>query len=117
MPTAQPCLTEAPWTMAELKMAVARLKANKAADDGGLVGELLHHSPEVMLEALLHLFRTTLLTGEAPETWKQTIFNMLPKTRTAKSTHHFRPIAVVSNLRDSDGIYRPYILEGVFRKM
>ena len=51
MPMAQPCLTEAPWTMAELKMVVARLKVNKAADDAGLVAELLHHSPEVMLEA------------------------------------------------------------------
>ena len=95
MPMAQPCLTEAPWTMAELKMAVARLKANKAADDAGLVAELLHHSPEVMLEAMLHLFRRTLLTGEVPETWKQTIFNILPKTRGAKSTSDFRPIAVV----------------------
>ena len=34
-------LTEAPWSMAELKGAIARVKANKAADD-----------------ALLHLFRT-----------------------------------------------------------
>ena len=30
-----------------------------------------------------------------PETWKQTIFNMLPKTRAAKSTSDFRRIAVV----------------------
>ena len=35
------------------------------------------------------------MTGEVPETWKQTIFNMLPKTREAKSTSDFRPIAVV----------------------
>ena len=76
MPMAQPCLTEAHWTMADIKKAVARLKANKAADDAGLVAELLHHSPEVMLEALLHLFRTVLLIGRVPETWKQTIFNM-----------------------------------------
>ena len=47
----RPYLTEALWTMAELKKGVARLKANKAADDAGLVAELLHHSPEVMLEA------------------------------------------------------------------
>ena len=94
-PMVQPCLTEAPWTMAELKKAITRLKTNKAADDVGLVAELLHHSPEVMLEALLHLFRTVLLTGEVPETWKQTIFNMLPKTREAKSTSDFRLIAVV----------------------
>ena len=94
-PMVQPCLTEAPWTMAELKQAITRLKTNKVADDVGLVAELLHHSPEVMLEALLHLFRTALLTGEVPETWKQTVFNMLPKTRGAKSTSDFRPIAVV----------------------
>ena len=81
--------------MAELKKAITRLKTNKAADDVGLVPELLHHSPEVMLEALLHLFRTVLFTGEVPETWKQTVFNMLPKTRGAKSTSDFRPIAVV----------------------
>ena len=36
MPIAQPCLTEAPWTMAEVKKGVAPLKANKAADDAGL---------------------------------------------------------------------------------
>ena len=95
MPMAQPGLTEAPWTMAGLKMAVARLKAKKVPDDAGLVAELLHHSPEVMLEALWHLFRRTLLTGEVPGTWRQTIFNMLPKTGEAKSTSDFRPIAVV----------------------
>ena len=89
-PMAQSYLTEA----AELRKAVARLEANKAADDAGLVAELLHHSPEVMLEALLHLFRKVRLTGKMPETWKQTIFNMLPKTRGAKSTSDFRPIAV-----------------------
>ena len=82
MPMAQRCSTEAPETMAELKMAVARFKANKAADDARLVAELLHH-PEVLLEAVSHLFRRTLLTGEVPATWTQTIFNMLPKTTEA----------------------------------
>ena len=86
---------QAPWTMAELTKAVTRLKANNAAGDVGLAAELLHHSPEVMLEALLHLFRTVLLTGQVPETWKQTIFNMLPKIREAKSTSDFHPIAVI----------------------
>lgn len=69
----------ADWTLAELKKAVTRLKADEPADDVGLVAELLHHSPDIMLEALLHLFRTALLTGRVPETWKQTVFNMLPK--------------------------------------
>ena len=88
----------ADWTLAELKKAVTRLKADEPADDVGLVAELLHHSPDIMLEALLHLFRTALLTGRVPETWKQTVFNMLPKTREAESTSHFRPIALVKLL-------------------
>ena len=85
----------APRTLAELKKAVTRLKADEPADDVEVVAELLHHSPDVMLEALSHLFRRALLTGGVPETWKQTFFNMLPKTREAESTSDFRPIAVV----------------------
>ena len=38
------------------------------------------------------------MTGELPETWKQTIFNMLPQTREAKSTSDFPTIAVVKLL-------------------
>jgi len=86
MPMVQPYLTEE---------AVARLKKKQTAADAGLAAELLHHSPEVTLEALLHLFRKVLLTETVPGTWKRTIFNMLPKTRGAKSTSDFRPIAVV----------------------
>ena len=37
MPMGQPCLTEAAWTMAELKKVVARLKANKVAEDAELI--------------------------------------------------------------------------------
>ena len=42
------------------------------------------------------LFRTELLTGDVADTRQQTVFNMLPKTRDAKSTSDFRPIAVVN---------------------
>lgn len=37
MPMGQPCLTEAAWTMADLEKAVARLKANKVAEDAELI--------------------------------------------------------------------------------
>jgi len=71
MPMGQPCLTKARWGMAERTLAVARLKAK------GLVAEFLHHAPEVALDALLHLFRTALLSGGVPETRKPTMFNIL----------------------------------------
>ena len=41
MPMAQPCVTEAPQSMAEFKRAVARLMANKLL----MIG-LVHRSPE-----------------------------------------------------------------------
>ena len=97
MPMARPCLTEAPWSMAELKRVIARVKANKAADD-----------------ALLHLFRTALLTGEVPQTWKRsTLFNMLPKTRGAKSTSDIRPIAVVGLLYSYTETFAYLVLGGM----
>ena len=70
MPMGQPCLTKARWGMAERTLAVARLKAK------GLVAEFLHHAPEVALDALLHLFRTALLSGGVPETRNPTTFNI-----------------------------------------
>ena len=61
----------------------SRLKANKAADDVG---------------GIVTLVSDGALDWSVPETWKQTIFNMLPKTREAKSTYDFRPIALVKLL-------------------
>ena len=55
VPIAQPCSARAPLAIAEFQKKLARLKTNKAADDVGLVAEFLHHSPEVMAEALLQL--------------------------------------------------------------
>ena len=42
-------LTESTWTVAKLKAAIMRLKCNKAANDSGLVAELLHHAPHSLL--------------------------------------------------------------------
>ena len=40
-PKTMPTLTERPWTMAELRHAISRLKSKKSGDDLGLVAELL----------------------------------------------------------------------------
>ena len=48
----RPTLTEPPWTMAELKHAISRLKVGRAGDYLGLVAELLKHSPDDFFERL-----------------------------------------------------------------
>ena len=92
MPT---LLTEPPWTMAELRHAISRLKIKKSGDDLGLVDELLKHSPDDFLNALLQVLREVLTSGNVPSSWQRTPFKMLPKTRAAKSVSDFRPIANV----------------------
>ena len=94
-PMTMPTLTEPPWTMAELKHAISRLKSKKSGDDLGLVAELLKHSPDDFLNALLLVMREVLTSGNVPSSWQRTFFKMLPKTKAAKSVSDFRPIANV----------------------
>ena len=92
-PMDRPILTEAPWSMNELRVAIRRAKNNRTGDDLGLVAELLKHAPEGYLEALLDVFRHALSTGQIPTSWQTTISKMLPKSSCAKFASDFRPIA------------------------
>ena len=67
-PMTRPTLTEPPWTMAELKHAISRLKVGRTGDYVGLVAELLKHSPDDFLNALLHVMTRVLTSGNVPKT-------------------------------------------------
>ncbi len=101
-PMTMPTLTEPPWTMAELRHAISRLQMKKSGDDLGLVAELLKHSPDDFLNALLHVMTEVLTSGNVPSSWQRTLSKMIPKTRAAKSVSDFRPIANVRLL------YKPF---------
>ena len=95
----EPCrpsdLDETPWTMGELQCAIHRLKVGRAADDVGLVIELLKHAPDEVLSVILNSFNTFLLRGNVPAGWRKTVFTMLAKMTKARTTLDFRPIANV----------------------
>ena len=57
-------LTEAPWSMNELRAAIRRAKTKRTGHDLGLVAELLKHAPEGYLEALLDVLFHALSTGQ-----------------------------------------------------
>ena len=90
-----PTLTEPPWTMAELRHAISRLKSKKNGDDLGLVAELLKHSPDDSLNALLLVMKEVFPSGNVPSSWQRAFFNMLPETKAAKSVSELRPMANV----------------------
>ena len=85
--------TEEPWQRSDLTKAIQRMKTQKAADECGLVAEMLKHVPEDVLTKLLALINDLVLSGELPPTWQKTVFQMLPKTAKAMVTSDYRPIA------------------------
>ena len=72
-------LTENAWSMRELLSALRRMKVNKAADEVGLVVELLQHAPSSFLQELLRFYNHVLHTGDVPTSWRKTVFRMLAK--------------------------------------
>lgn len=86
-------LTESRFNLDELDAAIARMKMNKSADECGLVAELLRHSPKEFRVVLLDLFNRVLAEGTPPESWRKTLFLMLPKSKSSKAPGDFRPIA------------------------
>lgn len=62
-PMTIPTLTEPAWTMAELRPAISRLKSKKNGDVSGLVAELLKHSPDDSLNALLLVMKEVFPNG------------------------------------------------------
>ena len=83
------------WHKDELLMAIKRLKANKSADEKGLVAELLHFASDDFLDRLLGLFNGLMHSPQVPIDWRKTIFNMLPKHGRAKVPAEYRPIASI----------------------
>ena len=92
-PFPPPQLTEADWSLQELRYAIKRMKANKASDECGLVAELLHFAPENVWSTILCIMNNILRNGEIPCAWRKTLFQMLPKTKQSKVPTDFRPIA------------------------
>ena len=92
-PTRPLHLTEPNRSLQELNGAIKRLKMNKASDECGLVAELLHFAPDNVVTALLGIMNQILHTGEIPSSWNKTMFQMLPQTKSARTTTDFRPIA------------------------
>ena len=72
-PMDQTVLTETPWSMSELKVAIRRAKDKRTGDDLGLVAELLKHVPEGYLENLLEVFPDALGPGPIRASWQTTI--------------------------------------------
>ena len=88
-PMTVPTLTKPPWTMAELRHAISRLKIKRSGDDLGLAAELLKHSPDDFLNALLHVIcdMREARARKAPTILQQSVAAALTARWSATLTH------------------------------
>ena len=82
----------------ELKLAVNRLKCNKAAGIDELPAEIL--KCERLTDVLLKLFNKCFSTGLIPDIWKKGIINPIPKSSTAdrRDPLNYRGITLTSSV-------------------
>ena len=83
----QPQLTETAWENSDVYKAIKRMKLQKSADKRALVAEsLLKYAPDFVTEKVVDNFTDLITTGDVPRQWHKTVFKMLPKKQSFKSS-------------------------------
>ena len=84
-----------PFTRKELPDALSRMSKGKAADDSGIVAEMLKQGNKTLLDAVLNLFNDIVVGGKGiPSKWKMTRLTVIFKKGNAKLPSNYRPIAI-----------------------
>ena len=79
---------------AELKQTIKKLQHGKTADSNGL--KILSFASDGLLTCLLDLYNQVLSTGYGQQSWRHTVFTMLPKTGNKSLAQSWRPTAVLN---------------------
>ena len=84
-----------PFTQKELTEALKKMSKEKAADDSGIVAEMLKQGNSALLDAILNLFNDIVVGGQGiPSRWKKTRLTVIFKKGNAKLLSNYRQIAI-----------------------
>lgn len=87
-----------PFSMAELKSAVAGLRSVSEGPDG-VHNDMIRHLPSCVLEVLLAIFNRLWLEGDFPSTWREAhVVPLLKPGKSGLDPLHYRPISLTSCL-------------------
>ena len=87
--------TTQPFDMGEMQYALKKMKNRKTSDERGVVAEMFKHASYEFLTTLLEFYNEMLFTGQVHESWRETLFTMLPKPGDASVVKNWRPIAIL----------------------
>jgi hypothetical protein len=83
-------------TIAEVRVAINKLRATKAPGYDLITGEILKKLPEVGLSAITYLYNSILRTGYFPGQWKVSqIVTILKPGKPAEDVKSYRPISLL----------------------
>ena len=83
------------FTQKELTDALSKVGKGKAADDSGIVAEMLKQGNRALLDAILNLFNDIVVGGQGiPSKWKMTRLTVIFKKGNAKLPSNYRPLAI-----------------------
>ena len=67
----------------------------KCADGNGITLEFIKYGPEELHSKLLSIFNQMLQEGKTDDSWRMTLFRMLPKSGDLTEATNWRPIAIL----------------------
>ena len=83
-------------TPKEVRAQLKKMEKNKAADDAGIVCELLCEASSIVIEAIADLFTAILQPGAAlPSSWKSSSIKVLFKKGDPKVPGNYRPVCII----------------------
>ena len=84
------------FTVAEVRVAINKLRTTKALGYDLITGEILKKLPEVGLSAITYIYNSILRTGYFPGQWKVSqIVTILKPGKPAEDVKSYRPISLL----------------------
>ena len=85
-----------PVQPAEVRAQLKNMKKGKAADEAGIVSELLCEASDELIETIADIFTSILKPGEAlPPAWKFSSIRVLLKKGDPKLPENYRPVCII----------------------
>ena len=84
-----------PFTIDELQNTLKKMPNGKCADGNGITLEFIKYGPEELHSKLLSIFNQMLQEGKTDDSWRTTLFRMLPKSGDLTEATNWRPIAIL----------------------
>ena len=84
------------FTLKELQNALKHMSLNKCGDQDGIYFEMIKYGSERLHTIYLTLINTLISSGSTDDSWRHTLFTMIPKAGDLTQASNYRPIAILS---------------------